>query len=315
MLNNYQYFLVLAEELNISNAAKRLYISHQCLSKYIKNLEEECGLPLFERKPKFALTHAGKILQSSFREIDGNLGNLRAQLEDVKQSNVGEIRFGITEGRYPILVPRLLKEFAKIYPKIKLSVYSRDSLTMQEMIFSNELDLFMSGVYHLTSPLLKYDTVLTEHMFLVISDNMLKQYFPDEFPNCKKTFSEGVDLARFQSVPFVLNLKKFNTRVIIDKWQMRRGITLNCINEITQPNIQHLLSLEDYAASFCLTMYLPDIRLLNQMHPEKAHLNVFPIKDVDDVSPLAVIYHKNKIFPQYTKRLIALIRHLCDPYT
>ena len=186
---------------------------------------------------------------------------------------------------------------------------------MQEMIFSNELDLFMSGVYHLTSPLLKYDTVLTEHMFLVISDNMLKQYFPDEFPNCKKTFSEGVDLARFQSVPFVLNLKKFNTRVIIDKWQMRRGITLNCINEITQPNIQHLLSLEDYAASFCLTMYLPDIRLLNQMHPEKAHLNVFPIKDVDDVSPLAVIYHKNKIFPQYTKRLIALIRHLCDPYT
>ena len=29
MISNYHYFLVLAEELNISNAAKRLYISHQ----------------------------------------------------------------------------------------------------------------------------------------------------------------------------------------------------------------------------------------------------------------------------------------------
>ena len=51
MLNNYHYFIVLAEELNISRAASRLYISHQCLSKYLKNLEQEHHVTFLWRKP------------------------------------------------------------------------------------------------------------------------------------------------------------------------------------------------------------------------------------------------------------------------
>ena len=69
MLQNYHYFLVLSETLNISKAAEKLYISHQCLSRYLKNLEDECGLTLFERKPKLTLTYAGQILPESLREI------------------------------------------------------------------------------------------------------------------------------------------------------------------------------------------------------------------------------------------------------
>ena len=41
MFENYRYFLVLCEELNITRAAKKLYVTHQCLSRYLKNLEEE----------------------------------------------------------------------------------------------------------------------------------------------------------------------------------------------------------------------------------------------------------------------------------
>ena len=59
MLNNYNYFITLAEELNISRAAEKLFISHQCLSKYLKNLESEYGIPLFERTPALKLTLAG----------------------------------------------------------------------------------------------------------------------------------------------------------------------------------------------------------------------------------------------------------------
>lgn len=70
MLQNYQYFITLAETLNISHAAQKLYISHQCLSRYLKTLEHECGLTLFERKPTFALTYAGQTLLEAFREIE-----------------------------------------------------------------------------------------------------------------------------------------------------------------------------------------------------------------------------------------------------
>ena len=67
MLNNYHYFITLAEELNISRAAEKLFISHQCLSKYLRNLEREYQVTLFERIPVPKLTMAGEALLSMFR--------------------------------------------------------------------------------------------------------------------------------------------------------------------------------------------------------------------------------------------------------
>ena len=48
---NLHYFLMVAEEKNITHAAQRLYISQQSLSGHIAKLEEELGVPLFERGP------------------------------------------------------------------------------------------------------------------------------------------------------------------------------------------------------------------------------------------------------------------------
>lgn len=58
MFTNYHYFLVLAEEGNMTRAAERLFIYHQNLSKYLSNLEADFGITLFERKPSFRLTSA-----------------------------------------------------------------------------------------------------------------------------------------------------------------------------------------------------------------------------------------------------------------
>ena len=64
-MDDYGYFLLIAEELNISRAAKRAFISQQSLSKYLKHLEDSYGTALFTRKPEFALTPAGLIVQNS----------------------------------------------------------------------------------------------------------------------------------------------------------------------------------------------------------------------------------------------------------
>lgn len=53
-----KYFIVTAEELNISKAAERLFISQQALSSQIGQLEQHYGVKLFERRPNLALTYA-----------------------------------------------------------------------------------------------------------------------------------------------------------------------------------------------------------------------------------------------------------------
>ena len=53
---NLEYFLVAAEELNFTRAAKRLYISQQSLSNHISNLEKEFDVVLFNRTSPLTLT-------------------------------------------------------------------------------------------------------------------------------------------------------------------------------------------------------------------------------------------------------------------
>ena len=57
-----EYFLTVAQELNITRAAERLYISQQALSQHISKLEGQYGVPLFVRKPQLDLSYAGKTL-------------------------------------------------------------------------------------------------------------------------------------------------------------------------------------------------------------------------------------------------------------
>ncbi len=48
-----KYFLMVAEELNITRAAERLYISQQSLSNHISNMERELNVKLFTRSPSW----------------------------------------------------------------------------------------------------------------------------------------------------------------------------------------------------------------------------------------------------------------------
>ena len=72
-------FLLLAEELNFSRAAQKLYISQQALSAQISALENDLGFPLFVRTTKSVrLTEAGEQTADFFRRSAAELQSLTA---------------------------------------------------------------------------------------------------------------------------------------------------------------------------------------------------------------------------------------------
>lgn len=62
-LRQLHYFIVIAEELNVTKAAKRLHMAQPPLSRQLKQLENELGLLLFERNnnKRLLLTAEGEL--------------------------------------------------------------------------------------------------------------------------------------------------------------------------------------------------------------------------------------------------------------
>ncbi|GAA3256402.1 LysR family transcriptional regulator [Nonomuraea helvata] len=69
-LRELRYFVAVAEELNVTRAAERLFVSQPALSKQLRVLERQLGFPLFERvHGGVALTRQGEVLLPAARDL------------------------------------------------------------------------------------------------------------------------------------------------------------------------------------------------------------------------------------------------------
>ncbi len=313
MIPNYDYFIALAEEGSISKAASKLFVSHQCMSRYLSSLEKQYNLSFFERKPRLTLTPAGRIMLETLRQVKMLEGNLHNQLEDIRNSKKGLIRFGTTEGRYRILVPDLVSQFKREYPDVTLQVFYNSTDNLHDMLVANKLDIALLNKKRFSSNLFDMIPALNERLYMVISDNMLKKYFPDRYPACKTSFQNGVDLADFQEVPFILNYRGFNSREMLEDYLYTHNLPMNCVMELTQQDLHFMMTARDYAASFCFAMYLPSIEQINQGIVSN-HLNVFPIRGLDTCNQMALVTTKGKILPNYGRAMIRMILERCKKY-
>lgn len=306
MFINYRYFIVLAEEGSISAAAKRLYITHQALCRYLANLEEELNVTLFERKPSLRMTDAGRMVYETLKQAGSLEQNLRGRLADYNNEVTGEIRLGTTEGRFRILLPDIIEEYKKAFPQVALYTHSAKSTWLSKMLASGELDAAILNYSPGLEKQFDVETILEENLYLVISDSMMKTYFGDKAEEYMEMFKNGADLRLMTEVPFALNLPTFNSSIMISEVLHRLGISLNCIHVSSHPDLHHALSARNLAASLCLTMYLPSVFRLNK--EKKEHLNIFPILGLNSTNKVVMAYAKNRIFTHYGNALLGIIR-------
>lgn len=126
-------FVVLAAELNYRRAAERLHMTQPPLSVAIKRLEAEVGAALFERdRLGVRLTVAGGAF----------LGEARRLLEgaDAAQGRVGTLRVCAVPSASLALLPRILPEFTRRFPHIRLRLSSGSTVGILSELQRGELD-------------------------------------------------------------------------------------------------------------------------------------------------------------------------------
>jgi len=308
-MNDVKCFVKVAECMSFSKAAESLFISQQAVSLHIKRLEEFYNVKLFERKPALKITEEGKILLEAANDISRREEILMNRLTSYKSEFRGEISIGLPANRSAVFASEFVPRFSELYPNMTVNLIEKHSSALPAAVKQNEIDLaipFLSAGEVIDEQFL-FNTMFleTEDVYLVVSDRILAEYFPNRYPECKKDFISGASLMDFANVPMFLRPSSSHLhREIVSLFEFK-GVT---------PFIRVKTSLTNAHLSLCmqgLGVFFSPPMLLNHMYREQPHyfkdLNVFPIRELSGKRKTVLIYHKKKSLTQPLKDSIDII--------
>ncbi|QNL44551.1 LysR family transcriptional regulator [Oscillibacter hominis] len=120
-----EHFIAIAEEENISKAAKKLNIAQPHLSRQLRQLEEELGVDLFERrKKKLYLTDAGRYLLNRGYEITRLMDQTVGEMRQIRNATRGTLSIGMLESVSVSFLPGWIAEYRGENPEIMLHTWS-----------------------------------------------------------------------------------------------------------------------------------------------------------------------------------------------
>lgn len=309
MTPNYQYFLAVAEDLNISQAAKKLHISQQCLSSFIQRLEKEQGVLLLNRKPKLTLTAAGEVLQRYFQKLQLLENNLESELDGVKNIDNRIVNIGIHSSRVRFLLPVFTKRFTELCHHTHLNIMDGLTREFEQYVASGKLDMFI-GLNPSKSALLTIHLLLDEKIYLVISELLLKRFLGVDYIDKLLQFQNGVNLSDFVEVPFIINHQNSNLTTSINLSLEQQGIKLNSILTVNGNDMHLELSNMGLGACFVPRMFLPMISKMNERNFENAQIYAFPINDFSVPNRLCLVHSKDLFLTKNLKEVISSWKRL-----
>lgn len=172
-LNQIYYVIKLAETKNFTKAARELYITQPTLSQQIKSLEDEFGVPLFNRsRGSVELTKAGQDFLYYANRITNNINKMSASLDNYCCLETGSIHIGLLLTFGYTNIPTYISEFQKIHPQVDIKISVDITSVLIEQVLNNELDLvFITGHSSTLPQSLEIDLVSQSEMMCVMNKN------------------------------------------------------------------------------------------------------------------------------------------------
>ncbi|TCD13385.1 LysR family transcriptional regulator [Oricola cellulosilytica] len=144
-LRQLRSLIAIEETGKISTAAEQLRLTGPAVTLQLKQVEEECGLRLFDRTAEgMRPTEAGKVLLQAAHAVQGELRTVEETLADLKGGKRGTLRLGaVSTAKY--FAPRLIAGFQKVNPAIHIDLFIGNRSETIEALRDREIDIALMG--------------------------------------------------------------------------------------------------------------------------------------------------------------------------
>lgn len=143
-LTELRYIVTLARERHFGRAAERCHVSQPTLSVAVKKLEEELGVPLFERsKSSIQITETGQRIIEQAQQVLDQVSVIRDLAQDGKNQLSSPLKVGAIYTIGPYLFPHLLPELRRAAPDMPLYIEENYTASLRQKLRQSELDAIL----------------------------------------------------------------------------------------------------------------------------------------------------------------------------
>ncbi len=278
--NQLESFISVVKHKSFSLAAKELYTTQPTISNNIKNLEKELNTTLLDRNSKtINLTDSGRLFYKYAVEMINTRDKAKFTIleHDCKIEGVIEICASSIPEEY--VLPYVIKDFSKLYPKVSFSVSHKNSKNVIDDILEGRLNYGIVGAKYY-SDLLEYIDFYEDELILCLPASGRYSCSENEYLDIKSLFSEK----------FIFRKPGSGTRRLIEQKLSEKGIRLDDLNIVSYIDsnemIKKMIELE-LGISF-----ISKIAVKNEL--ELKLIMALPIKDLDLRRSFYFVHHKNR---------------------
>ncbi|WP_320937023.1 LysR family transcriptional regulator [Enterocloster lavalensis] len=219
-LREYEYFLAIAEENNITKAAQKLHVSQPSLTQQLKRTEHELDCKLLIRTNNgVQLTEAGETYLQLSRQILQLYENFQYEIGQLKKLACGKLRIGASWYLSTTFVSPLVSEYTRLYPGIQIDCIENRTSLLLEQLHSGQIDIaFVSRFPHENAQnqkRLTYVPLYRDKMCVVAHTG----YQMNKTKDCP-----WIDLTALDEQPFIMFRPNKRIRQITDRIFAQAGI-------------------------------------------------------------------------------------------
>ncbi|NOU93615.1 LysR family transcriptional regulator [Paenibacillus sp. LMG 31456] len=289
-LTKLQTFITLSECLNFTEAAEQLYCSQPAVSMQIQSLEEELGVPLFDRiGKKLYLTNQGKHFKPYAEQIINLVHSSKEHIKQLESLAYGTLSFGASNFVGVYLLPAILSDFNKKHPGIKINMNITSSNHLIHMLESNKVEfLVVSDRVAIDQTRFQATTFYQDELVLIVN------------PQHRLAQKNECTLEELANETLILKPNKSATRTFLEAKFAEFGFA--------PPNYMEISNLEAIKQGVIHGLGVSIVSNFAIKQETKTGLLVeIPIKGVTFQRGISYFYHRNKHLSPAAKEFITLL--------